>query len=323
MHTQSGVSVADILKVTHCDGFPALGENESAWELALQAARSVLERTKVSPAAIRQVIYAGSGEWDTPFWSPAAKVAQQLGIDRAHCFEVANFCNAGMTALQVASDRIELGYADNILVLVGDRLSQMVDYSDPDSKELFNFGDAAAAILLARAGCTFRFLHSAMRTDPDWSDYYAGEHRADRVAIRRQSHRAGLAAAYVENFSSLVDDTLAMLEKKMSDVAYFLINQGDRRMHERLVCTLGIPPEKSVFNYHRLGHMGGSDTLIALQDLLAEQKLQHGDLILLATSAMGFSWGITALEYQNEDSHRSSGPVPEDRLSCRHRSRSP
>jgi len=323
MHAQSGVSVAKILEITHCDDFPALGRNEKAWELALKAARSVIERTKVSPAMIRQVIYAGSGEWDTPFWSPAAKVAQQLGIDRAHCFEVANFCNAGMTALQVASDKIALGYADNVLVLVADRLSQMVDYSDPDSKELFNFGDAAAAILLARDRCIFRLLHSAMRTDPAWSDYYAGERRMGRVAIRRKSHHKGLATAYVENFSSLVDDTLATLERKMSDVAYFLINQGDKRMHERLVHTLGIPPEKSVYNYHRLGHMGGSDTLIALQDLLAEQKLQHGDLILLATSAMGFSWGITALEYRNENPHHSSGPVPKDGLSPRHRPRSP
>ncbi|MGH3938360.1 MAG: 3-oxoacyl-ACP synthase III family protein [Pseudonocardiaceae bacterium] len=298
MHARSGVPVAEIREITHCDEFPALGEDEKGWELALAAARSVLERTKLSPTLIRQVIYAGSGEWDTPFWSPAAKVAQQLGIERAHCFEVANFCNAGMTALQVASDRIKLGYADNALVLVGDRLSRMVDYNDPDSKELFNFGDAAAAILLARDDYTFRLLHSAMRTDPDWSDYYAGEHQPERITIRRSGHRKGLAAAYVENFSSLVDDTLITLERKMSDVAYFLINQGDKRMHERLVRTLGIPLEKSVFNYHRLGHMGGSDTLIALQSLLAEKKLQHGDLILLATSAMGFSWGITALEYQ-------------------------
>jgi 3-oxoacyl-[acyl-carrier-protein] synthase-3 len=319
MHLRSGVSTADILEITHCDNFPALGKDEKAWELALKAARSVMERTKVSPALIGQVIYAGSGEWDTPFWSPAAKVAQQLGIDQAHCFELANFCNAGMAALQVASDKIALGHTDNVLVLVGDRLSQMVDYGDPNSKELFNFGDAAAAVLLARDGCVFRLLHSAMRTDPRWSDYYAGEYRTGRVAIRRRDHRKGLATAYVENFSLLVDSTLVTLQKKMSDVAYLLINQGDKRMHELLVGTLGIPAEKSVYNYHRLGHMGGSDTLIALQDLLVERKLQHGDLILLATSAMGFSWGITALEYHNENSHHSSGSIPEDGLSPRHR----
>lgn len=297
MHAASGVPVADIKRITHNDGFPALGEHEQAWRLAASAARSVLERTAVRPADIRQVIYAGSGDWDLPFWSPAARVAHELGIERAHCYEVTNFCNAGMTALRVASDSVTLGRGTYALVLIGDRLSRMVDYTDPESKALFNFGDAAAAVLVSGGDLSFSLLHSVMRTDPSWSDYYYGEYREGRIAIRRAAHRKGLATAYVENFTALVDETLGALGKRLSDVAYFLINHGDKDMHERLVRTLGLPPEKSVFNYHRLGHMGGADTLIALQDLLADKKLERGDLVLLASSAMGFSWGITALEF--------------------------
>jgi 3-oxoacyl-[acyl-carrier-protein] synthase III len=298
MHTTSGVDIADILQITHCEEFPALGEDEQAWELALGAAGTVIERSQVAPAAIGQVIYAGSGEWDIPFWSPAAKVAHELGIERAHCFEVVNFCNALMAGIRVGCDEITLGRSEYTLVLTGDRLSRMVDYSDPDSKALFNFGDAGAAVLLAGGEPPFEVLHSSMRTDPGWSDYYAGEHRPDRVTIRRGGHREGLASAYVENFTSLVAETLSALGREVTDVAYFLINQGDRSMHEKLVRTIGIPEHRSVFNYDRLGHMGCADTLIALQGLTAQGKVHCGDLILLATSAMGFSWGITALEYQ-------------------------
>ncbi|GAA2142557.1 3-oxoacyl-[acyl-carrier-protein] synthase III C-terminal domain-containing protein [Kitasatospora kazusensis] len=303
MHAASGVPVADILAITHAEGFPVLGDGETAWELAVRAAREVLDRTAVAPEEIRYVIYAGSGAWDHPFWSPAAKVAHELGIGRAHCFEVANFCNAGMAALKVATDRLDLGGEGYALVLVGDRLSRMVDYTDPESKALFNFGDAAAAMLVARGQTPFRLLHTAMRTDPSWSDYYLGEHRPGpdhpgRVAIRRAAHRKGLAAAYVENFTALIGDTLDAVGAKLTDVDHLLINQGDQDMHRRLLAELGLPAEKSVFNYHRLGHMGGADTLIALGGLRDEQRLRGGELILLATSAMGFSWGITALEYQ-------------------------
>lgn len=296
MHAASGVPVADILRITHGEGWPVLGEGEQAWELGYRAARTVLERTGVRPDAVRQVIYAGSGEWDRPFWSPAAKVAHELGIDHAHCFEVTNFCNAGMAALQIASDAIELGRSDYALVLIGDRLSRLVDYTDPGSKALFNYGDAAAAVLVGGRDISFGILGSAMRTDPSWSDYYAGEHRGDRIAIRRGAHRTGLATAYVENFTGLLDRTLRGLDRQLSDVAYFLINHGDKDMHQRLMETIGLPAEKTVFNYHRFGHMGGADTLIALQDLQADKKLERGDLVLMATSAMGFSWGITALE---------------------------
>ncbi|MFD3874611.1 3-oxoacyl-ACP synthase III family protein [Streptomyces sp. NPDC058623] len=298
MHEASGVAVTDIAKITHCDSFPVLGDHEQAWKLALRAAGTLLDRTGVAASDIRQVIYAGSGEWDRPFWSPSAKVAHELGVGRAHCFEVANFCNAGTTALRIGAEDTGLGAGNYALVLIGDRLSRMVDYSDPDSKALFNFGDAAAAVLLASDGYRFRILHSAMRTDPSWADYYAGEFRENRVAIRRGAHRRGLGDAYLENFTGLVRDSLSALGRDVSEISHFLVNQGDRTMHETLLDALGIPEERSVFNYHRYGHMGGADTLIALKGLEAEGRLRPGDLIMLATSAMGFSWGITTLEYQ-------------------------
>jgi 3-oxoacyl-[acyl-carrier-protein] synthase-3 len=307
MHAACGVPVDDILQITHCDSFPVLGDDERSWELALDAARAVMRRSGVDPAAIAQVIYAGAGEWETPFWSPAAKVAHELGIERAHCFEVANFCNAGMAAAQIALDRMARnetardgsgrehgGYA---LVLLGDRLSRMVDYADPQAKALFNFGDAGGAMLLGGGEhCSFALLHSAMRTDPSWSDYYFGERRDGRIVIRRGEHRKGLAAAYVDNFVGLLDDTLKALDLTIDDFAYLLINHGDKSMHERLLAAIGLPREKSVFNYHRLAHMGSADTLIALRDLVDARRLVRGDRVLLATSAMGFSWGITALE---------------------------
>ncbi|WP_239333421.1 3-oxoacyl-ACP synthase III family protein [Frankia sp. CiP3] len=297
MSAASGVSVADIREITHCEEIPTLGNNEQAWQLAVEAARAVMHRTPAPLAEIRQVIFAGSGEWDVSFWSPAAKVASVLGIDRAHCFEVANFCNAGMTAIQIALDKIATRGSGRSLVLIGDRLSRMVDYGDMSSKELFNFGDAAAAVLLSGDGFLFEVRHSAMRTDPGWSDYYFAEYQRDRLTIRRSEYRPGLAAAYVENFTSLIDETLDAIHLRKNDVAHFLINHGDRRMHEQLLRAVGIPESRSAFNYDRLGHMGGADTLIALRDLQLAGALRGGDLILLATSAMGFSWGITALEY--------------------------
>ena len=298
MHAASGVSMAEIMEVTNCEEFPVLGESEQAWELAVEAADAVLTRTQVPPSAIRLVIYAGAGQWDRPIWSPAGKVADELGIDRAHCFEITNGCNGGMTAVQVALDKIALGYTEYALVLLGERLSHMVDHSDPDSKPLFNYGDAAAAVLLGRDDYAFKVLRTAMRTDPSWSDYFSGEYEEYGVVLRRRSRRQGLGDAYVENFAALVEEILVDLGRAVPDVAYLLINHSEKRMHERVLRTVGIPAAKSVFNYHRLGHMGSADTLIALQDLVAGGRLHRGDLVLLATSGRGFSWGVTAVEYQ-------------------------
>lgn len=297
LQSASGVPLPEILEITHTETIPVLGDHEQAWELAADAGRDVLERCGVDPRSVGYVLYAGSGEWDLPFWSPAAKVAAELDIRRAHCFEVANFCNATMTAVQLAADKIALGRAEHVLVLSGDRLAGLVDHGDPDSKPLFNFGDAPAAILLGAHGVRFEVTHSAMRTDPAWADYYSGEIAEDRIYMRRRGHRKGLGDAYVRNFVELVSETLGELELPLGEIAFLLMNQGDRGMHERLLDTLGVPREKSVFSYDRLGHMGGSDPFIALRGLLDEHRLSDGDTVLVASSGMGFSWGVTALRY--------------------------
>ncbi|WP_066943192.1 3-oxoacyl-ACP synthase III family protein [Streptomyces lushanensis] len=298
MHTESGVPINDILAITHTEDFPVLGDHEQAWELAAEAARAVLERNAVPPEEVSHVIYAGSGEWDQPFWSPAARVALELDISRAHCFEVTNFCNGGMAAVRAGLNELAVSGGPYVLVLVGDRLSQLVDYQDPDSKALFNFGDAPSALLLGRGDCAFEVLTSSMRTDPSWADYYSGDVEDDRILMRRRGRRTGLADAYLENFPARVGDVLSTLGRDLSDVAYLLINQGDKGMHERLLKHLGIPERKSVFNYDRLGHMGGSDPLIALRGLMDDKRLEQGDLVLLASSGMGFTWAVTAVEYR-------------------------
>ncbi|MER5360820.1 3-oxoacyl-[acyl-carrier-protein] synthase III C-terminal domain-containing protein [Streptomyces sp. NPDC002785] len=283
--------------ITTCDSFPVLGDGEREWELALRAAQEVMKRTQVPPSAVRTVIYAGTGEWDIPCWSPSAKVAHELGIRQAYCFELTNHCNAVTAAVQIGCDRVAARDGEYTLVLIGDRVSTLLDYSDPHAKEMFNQGDAGAAFLLSASGSTVEVLQSKMCTDPSWCDYYTGVREGERVVIRRNGDRDGLADAYAENFVGLTTDVLASLGKDITDVAYLLVTHGSRPIHERLLLELGLPETRSVFNYHRLGHMGGADTFIAMQDLITAKKLRRGDLVLHATSAVGFSWGVMAMEY--------------------------
>ncbi|ASW54771.1 3-oxoacyl-ACP synthase III family protein [Plantactinospora sp. KBS50] len=298
MSRRSGLAEPDILKITHCAEWPALGPGEYAWSLATEAARALLDRTGIGPAAIDRVVYAGSGEWDVPFWSPAAKVAAELGVTGAHCFEVTNFCNASALAYRVGMREIDAGAARHVLVLLGDRLSQLVDYADPDSRHLFNFGDAPAAVLLGADGERFGYRHGELLTDPSWSDYYQGELDDFQVLMRRRGRRPGLSDAYLTNYLAVLSATLERLGVGLGDVRFLLVNHSDRNVHQRLLDALALPAERSVFNYHRYGHMGGADTLLALDDLLAADRLAKGDLVLLASSGMGFSWGVTALEFR-------------------------
>ncbi|RCG27276.1 3-oxoacyl-ACP synthase [Sphaerisporangium album] len=298
MHEWSGVSIPEILEITHCQEFPVLGPDEQAWELAVDAAATTLDRTGTDPGSISRVIYAGAGYWDAPAWSPAAKVADELGITRAHCFEVTNFCNALTVGMRIAVDGLTPGSDERVLVVAAERFAHAVDRRDPDSKGLFNFGDAASAVLVGGSHHSFAYLGSSARTDPQWCDYFIGDYHDTGVYTRRRGHRKGLSDTYVNNFVTLVGDTLDEIGRKQDDVRFLLINQNDKNIQDRLLTTLDLPPERSVYNHSELGHMGCSDTLIALRRLWDGGALDTGDLVLLATSGAGFSWSVTALEYR-------------------------
>ncbi|WP_424186814.1 3-oxoacyl-ACP synthase III family protein [Actinokineospora sp. G85] len=294
----SGVSIPEILEVTHCSQFPVLGPDEHGWELAAAAATEALERTGTDVDDISRVIYAGAGYWDAPAWSPAAKVADELGIEGAHCFEVTNFCNALTLGLRLAVDGLAPDAGERVLVVSGERFGAAADRRDPDSKPVFNFGDAATALVVSSSDVSFEFLGTAARTDPRWCDYFVGDWHDAGVHTRRRGRRKGLKDAYVDNFAELAGRTLKSLDRDPADVAYLLVNQNDKDIQDRLLDRLGLPPERSVFNQLQYGHMGCSDTFIALRQLLDASALSDGDLVLLATSGAGFSWSVTALRHR-------------------------
>ncbi|ONI91147.1 3-oxoacyl-ACP synthase [Saccharothrix sp. ALI-22-I] len=295
MHELSGRPEADILAWTHSRQIPVFDEHEEAWELVADVARKILDRAGIAPHEVGQVVMAGSGDWDSPAWSPAAKVADELGITSAHCFEVVNFCTASSTAVQIAADAVTAGRVRYALVLFGERSSRTVDYADPESVSLFNTGDCAAAVLIGTEDVRYDLLSCRMRTDPSWCDFYMGEYEDGRVVTRRRGRQLTLAKTYLDNYLALAAGTLDALGLTADDVAYLLINQMDRRMHERLLKQLGLTEGRSVFNYERYGHMGCADPFLALAELEATDAVRPGDTVLLATSGTGFSWGITAL----------------------------
>ncbi|MEU8543833.1 3-oxoacyl-[acyl-carrier-protein] synthase III C-terminal domain-containing protein [Streptomyces sp. NPDC048717] len=297
MAEASGLPEEEIRTITVCDSFPVLGDGEAEWELALNSARTLLKRHPVPLSSIRTVIYAGTGVWDVPFGSPSARVAHELGIERAHCFELGNHCNAVTVAIQLAADLVAGTPGEYALVLLGDRVSTMIDYTDGSAKELFNNGDAGAALLLAHSGGIAEVLGSRNRTDPSWATQYTGSYEGDRIVVRRESERDGLAEAYAENFVGLTNELLESIGAKVEDVSYLLVTHGARPIHENLLKELGLAESRSVLNYDRLGHMGGADTLIAMRDLMAGDRLRPGDLVLHATSAIGFTWGVLAMKY--------------------------
>ena len=45
------------------------------------------------------------------------------------------------------------------------------------------------------------------------------------------------------------------------------------------------------------GHLASSDTLLGLAQTLDAGRIQEGDLVVLASSGIGFHWAATVVQY--------------------------
>ncbi|MEV6168043.1 ketoacyl-ACP synthase III family protein [Streptomyces sp. NPDC051954] len=293
---ESGYGPEKLGQVLPSGKFSVLAEGETAWGLGRDAAARLLDRSPVPLDEIGLVLYAGSSEWGTPFWSPAAKIAAELGITQAHCYEVSNFCNAGMVAVKLADDQVRAGTHKYALVVIADRLSELVEYGT-GYIELFNFADGAAAVLLTADTPDIRYevLGGAHHTDPQWVDAYYGEIKNGEIKVERGEKLDGLGEAFLDNFTTLTHRVLTDIGKEVADVAYFLVTHGNQDTHRTYLATLGVDASRSVFQYERDGHLGGADPLLALEELEREDRIGSGDLVIVATAGSGFTWGVTAI----------------------------
>jgi 3-oxoacyl-[acyl-carrier-protein] synthase-3 len=290
---ESGYGVEKLGHILPSGKFSVLAEGETSWGLGRDAAARVLARNPVPLDEIGLVLYAGSSEWGTPFWSPAAKIALELGIGQAHCYEVSNFCNAGMVAVKLADDQVRAGTHKHALVIIADRLSQLVEYGT-GYVELFNFADGAAAVLVS-ADARYEVLGGAHHTDPRWVDSYYGEIKGGETKVERSDKLDGLAAAFIDNFTTLTHKVLAQAGAEVADVAYFLVTHGNQDTHRTYLAELGVDPSRSVFLYELDGHLGGADPFLALEQLERQGRIASGDLVVVATAGSGFTWGVTAI----------------------------
>ncbi len=118
-------------------------------DLALPAARQALEQAGLDGTDIDLLIVATVTP-DMMFPSTSAILADQLGAEDAAAYDLSAGCTGFMYALAQAYGMLAAGLSRRALVVGGDVLSRILDWSDRSTVVLF--GDGAGAVVLERVG---------------------------------------------------------------------------------------------------------------------------------------------------------------------------
>ena len=227
--TRTGIKERRILK----------GEEQGVSVMGIEAVKGLLEKTNTNPEDIELVIFATVTP-DMPFPDTANLVAAATGMKNAFCYDISAACSGFLYALTTGAKFIESGSHKKVIVIGGDKMSSIIDYSDRTTCVIF--GDGAGAVLLEATEDGNGVIDSLHRSDGSGAQYLhqkAGGSRypatADTVAAGEhfafQNGRPVFKAA-VSGMSDVVTKVMKRNELVTDDIKWLVPHQANKRIIE-------------------------------------------------------------------------------------------
>ena len=273
--------------------------HEALTDLALPAARAALAQAQLEPRDIDFLVCATVTP-DMMFPTSSALMADALGAPDAAAYDLLAGCTGFMYAVAQAYGMIAAGLVQRALVIGGDVLSRILDWTDRSTLVLF--GDGAGAVVLEkveRGG----FLGFELGADGGGGIHLSlpgsGSRRVEEAAGNGYVQMNGRE---VFKFATrvLVSSAQALLDEcgvSVDDVDVYIPHQANVRIMNHARERLGVPRERMVVNVDRYGNTSSGSIPLALADAQAEGRLHKGALVLMTGMGAGLTWGSGLLEW--------------------------
>jgi 3-oxoacyl-[acyl-carrier-protein] synthase-3 len=273
---------------------------EALSDIAMPACTAALAQAGLQAADLDLLIVATVTP-DMIFPSTAALVADRLGARDAAAYDLSAGCTGFMYALAQGYGMVAAGLSQRALIVGGDVLSKLLDWSDRSTCVLF--GDGAGAVVL-EAVESGGFLGFELGADGGgganlWLPGSGSRYFEDPDKLLKMNGRE------VFKFATriLVTSAEAVLERcrlTAADVDVYVPHQANVRIIDHAAKKLGFPPEKVIVNVDRYGNTSSGSIPLALQDGVADGRVRPGQLVLMTGMGAGLTWGSSLIEWTKE-----------------------
>jgi 3-oxoacyl-[acyl-carrier-protein] synthase-3 len=273
---------------------------EALSDLALPAAREALEEAGIEASDLDLVIVATVTP-DMAFPATAAVIADQLGAKDAAAYDLSAGCTGFMYGIAQAYAMLVSGLARRALVIGGDVLSKILDWTDRSTLVLF--GDGAGAVVLEpvpeRGFLGFELGADGGGGESLWLPGSGSRAFDDPEKYVKMNGRE------VFKFATrvLVQSAEELLEQcgtSIGDVDVYVPHQANVRIIDHATRKLGVPSERVVVNVDRYGNTSSGSIPLALADAAADGRLRPGKLVLMTGMGAGLTWGSALIRWTKE-----------------------
>jgi 3-oxoacyl-[acyl-carrier-protein] synthase III len=282
-----------------------VSDGEKFSDLCTRAGEQALKRAHVKAEDL-DMILVGTISGDMPFPATSCLVQRNLGASRAAASDVGAACVGFLYALHLSDGLIQSGKAENVLVIGGEILSRIVDWSDRNTCVLF--GDGAGAVVLQSTKGDHGILGSLMKSNGSYSDFICMPGGgSDRPANDPKSIEERLPFIKMKG-----NETFKVAVKAMADVSQellaeqgftheqvdlFIPHQANLRIIDAVGERLKIDPKKVYKNVDRYGNTSAASIPIALEECERDGLVRTGDMVLLTAFGAGLVWGSVLLRW--------------------------
>src|SRR5687768_2135953 len=284
--TRTGIKERRILK----------GEGKGVSVLGIEAMKDLIAKTKIDPKEIDLVIFA-TVTADMTFPATANIVATAVGATNAFSFDMSAACSGFIFALTTGATYIQSGMYKKVVVIGGDKMSAIMDYTDRTTCIIF--GDGAGCVLLEPTTEEVGVMDFILKSDGNGESYLhmkAGGSRypASLETITSRQHFVYQEGAAVFKFAvtNMADVSAQLVERnnlKAKDISWLVPHQANKRIIDATAQRVGITEDKVMMNIERYGNTTGGTIPLLLWDY--EKKLKKGDNLIISAFGGGFTWG--------------------------------
>jgi 3-oxoacyl-[acyl-carrier-protein] synthase-3 len=277
--------------------------------MGARAVKDLLDKTGTDPKEIDLLIMATVTP-DMFFPATSNLVANKAGLKNAWTFDLAAACSGFLFALETGRNFIENGSYKKVIVLGGDKMSSIVDYTDRTTCPLF--GDGAACVLLEPSAEDIGIIDSMLHVDGSGGPHLhikaGGSLRpSTHETIDRRQHYIFQEGQTVFKFavSKMADISVEMMEKhniSPENLDWLVPHQANMRIIEATARRMGISKDKVMINIQRYGNTTAATIPLCLWEW--EEKLKKNENIILAAFGGGFTWGSIYLKWAYEGNRK-------------------
>ena len=284
--TRTGIKERRILK----------GEGKGVSILGIEAVKDLIRKTNLDPKEIDLVIFA-TVTADMTFPATANIVATAVGATNAFSFDMSAACSGFIYALTTGASFIQSGMYKKVVVIGGDKMSAIMDYTDRTTCIIF--GDGAGCVLLEPTTEDVGVIDSVLKSDGNGESYLhmkAGGSRkpATLETVQSREHFVYQEGAAVFKFAvtNMAEVTAQVAERNNltpETIQWLVPHQANKRIIDATAQRVGITEDKVLMNIERYGNTTGGTIPLLLWDY--EKQLKKGDNLIISAFGGGFTWG--------------------------------